>query len=350
MGLFEGKTTTERNKMIAAGVLGLVALIALYMAFGRGFFGGSSSASVKSSPTPRPSVTSPTTRDNARLPTATEQDFAYQTTAVDYRPGSSYAPDPGRNIFAFYEPPPPTPYVPTPLPTAKPTATPTPAPTPVMLIASLNPGTIYAGIRPFRLEVNGNYFTPDSHIYFNQTEMPTTFVNAQKVFTDIPTNMIASEGSKQVIVQTPNGLVYSNQMMMSVMAPPKPTFLYIGMIGRKRYNNDTAYFTDSVNTPPFGARLNDVVKGQFRVVDISPTEVVFEDVNLGFRHRIPISKPTTTSGVDLPPRPGDGGFTPFDPGRGNIPGIPGNVQPYNPTRPTPNRNEKKDVDDGDGNN
>ncbi|HEX3100826.1 MAG TPA: hypothetical protein VHQ01_03485, partial [Pyrinomonadaceae bacterium] len=114
MGLFEGKTTTERNKMIAAGVLGLVALIALYMAFGRGLFGGSSSAAVKSSPTPRPSATPAANRDDARMPTVTEQDFAYQSTPVDYRPGSSYAPDPGRNIFEFYEPPVPTPYVPTP--------------------------------------------------------------------------------------------------------------------------------------------------------------------------------------------------------------------------------------------
>ena len=342
MALFEGKTTTERNKIIAAGVLGLVALIALYMAFGRSLLGGSSSAAATSSPTPKPSSTPAANRDNAKLPTVSEQDFAYQTTMVDYRPGSSYAPDPGRNIFAFYEPPPPC--IPgkdcPPPPTPKPTATPipaTPTPTPLMLIAGLNPGLVYAGVKQFRLEVNGDRFTPDAHIYFNQTQMPTTFVNAQRLFADIPTNLIAQEGSRQVIVQTPNGIAYSNQMMMTVMAPPKPLVQYIGMIGRKRFNNDTAYFTDGTKPTPFGARLNDVVKGQFRLVDISPTEVIFEDINLGFRHRIAISQGTNTGGSTP-------GTPPFDPARGNIPGFPGIQQPL----PKRSPNDKGDVDDGDG--
>ena len=347
MALFEGKTTTERNKIIAAGVLGLVALIALYMAFGRGLFGGSSSAAVKSSPTPRPTATPSANRDDAKLPTFSEQDFAYQTTAVEYRPGSSYAPDPGRNIFAFYEPPPPC--IPgkdcPPPPTPKPTPTPipaTPAPTPAMMISMLDPGLVYAGVRQFKLEITGDRFTSDARIYFNQTEMPTTFVDGQHLTTNIPSNLIAQEGSRQVIVQTPSGLTYSNQMMLTVMAPPKPLLQYIGMIGRKRYNNDTAYFTDGSKPTPFGARLNDVVKGQFRLVDISPTEVVFEDINLGFRHRIPISQATNTGG-------GSPGAPPFDPTKGNIPGFPG-VQPFNPAQAVPKRSpgDKGDVDDGDG--
>ncbi len=348
MALFEGKSTTERNKIIAAGVLGFVALIALYMAFGRGLFSSSSSsAAVKSSPTPRPSVAPPANNGDAKLPTANQQDFEYQTTPVDYRSGGN-APDPGRNIFAFFEPPPPCtpgkdcPPPPTPKPTPTPIP-PTPVPTPVMLLAGLSPDLVYAGMKPFKLEVNGDHFTSDSHIYFNQTQMPTTFVSPQKLVTDIPTNLIASEGAKQVIVQTPNGLVYSNQILMTVMPQPKPLLQYIGMIGRKRYNNDTAYFTEGLNASPFGARLNDVIRGQFRLIDISPKEVVFEDINLGFRHRIPISQATNSGG-------GAPGTQPFDPTRGPIPGIPGSIQPYNPTQPVPRRSpgDKGDVDDGDG--
>ena len=355
MALFEGKTTTERNKIIAAGVLGLVALVALYLAFGRSFFGGSSnnsSAAVKTSPTPRVSVTTSAAGDNSRMPTVSEQDFAYQTTEVVYRQNSNYAPDPGRNIFAFYEPPPPTPYVPTPLPPVKQTPTPTPAPTPVLFVGNLNPGMVYAGMRAFRLEVNGNYFTPDSHIYFNQTELPTTYVNAQRVFADVPANLITLEGSRQVIVQTPDGRVYSNQVMMTVQAPPKPTFQYIGMIGRKRYNNDTAYFIESANAAPFGARLNDVIKGQFRLIDISPAEAVFEDVNLGFKHRVQISKANTTGGNQpglKPIFPNDGGFNPNNPSA-MPPGFPPNIQQYVPPQPKRSPGDKKeDVDDnGDG--
>ena len=346
MALFEGKSTTERNKMIAAGVLGLVALIALYMAFGRSLFGGSSSAAVKSSPTPRPSVT-PSHRDEAKMPAVSEQDFAYQTTPVDYRPGSNYAPDPGRNIFAFYEPPPPTPYVPTPLPKTPTPVPATPAPTPLLFASFVNPQTVYAGSRAFRLEVSGDRFTTDSRIYFNQVALPTTFINAQKLVTDIPANLIAAEGSRQVIVQTPDGRAYSNQLMMTVQAPPRPTFQYIGMIGRKRYNNDTAYFTEGNNPTPFGARLNDVIRGQFRLVDISAAEVVFEDVNLGFRHRVPITKASTTGGGQPGGRPTD--FNPSGMPNGSVPmGFP-NVQPYNP-QPTPRRTpaSKDDVDDNDG--
>src|SRR5690242_15363470 len=148
MALFEGKTPTERNKIIAAGVLGFVALIALYLAFGRGLTGGSTTTvKVTSSPTPR--TTTSSTKTDTSLPSNDEQNFVYQTTAVDYRPGSSYAPDPGRNIFAFYEPPPPTPYVPTPVPVVTPKPA-TPTPTPPIMLAAVNPQSVYAGSKGFR--------------------------------------------------------------------------------------------------------------------------------------------------------------------------------------------------------
>ncbi len=352
--------------MIAAAVLGLVALVALYLAFGRSFFGGSTTTiTVKTSPTPRPSVAPGVPRDDKPLPTATEQDFVYQTTPVDYRPGSSYAPDPGRNIFAFYEPPPPTPYSPTPLPPLPTQVPATPAPTPPIILASINPQAIYAGSPAFRLEVNGQFFTADSHIYFNQSEIPTIFINDQKLVADIPANLIAQEGPRQIIVQTPDGKTYSNQLMWTVAAPPRPGFQYIGMIGRKRYNNDTAYFTENGKPAPFGARLNDVVGGRFRLVDISASEVVFEDVSLGFKHRVPISK-ATTAGITAgqPGQPGfnnGGGFSPNNPnvnpfdGSPCVPGIPCNVPRYVPPggqpqqKKTPDKNDDvDDNDDGDG--
>src|SRR5580765_4899702 len=186
MAVFEGKSSTERNKIIAAAVLGLIALVALYLAFGRSLLGGTTTAKVTVSPTPKPAAPG-APRTDAVLPTATEQDFVYQTTPVVYQPGSAFAPDPGRNIFAFYEPPAPTPYSPTPVPPViiKP---PSPTPTPVFVAQFISPPNVYAGSRGFRLEVSGDRFTPDARIYFNQSEMPTTFVNAQRVVTDIPAN------------------------------------------------------------------------------------------------------------------------------------------------------------------
>lgn len=342
--------------MIAAVVLGVVALIALYLAFGRSLFGPSTSAKVTVSPTPKRNVTAQNNGDNI-MPTASEQEFDYQTTPVNYVPGNAYAPDAGRNIFAFYEPPAPTPYSPTPYqePSVKP---PTPAPPPPILVAFTNPQSVYAGSQGFRLEVNGEKFTPDSRIYFNQVEMPTIFVNAQKLVADLPANMIAQETQIQIMVQTPDGKLYSNPAMLAVQAPPRPAMQYIGMIGRKRYNNDTAYFMETGKDKPFGARLNDVVGGRFRLVDISSAEVVFQDVELGFKHRIQLTRTSTATGTTGAPTRGQPagippGFPPFNPANvppGTIPGIPANVQPF--VMPTPRRtptDKKDDVDDdGDG--
>ncbi len=358
MAFVDIKNPAERNKLIAAVILGVVAIGALYFAFGRSFFGSKTTAASRPTPTPRPSA-SPGA-DNFKLPTAEEQNFNDLTTPVVYVPGNSYAPDPGRNIFAFYEPPPPTPFSPTPLPTPKQTATPTPTPTPFYLVGSSGPNSVYAGSRGFRLEVNGDHFTPDARIYFNQTEMPTTYINEQKLVTDIAASLIAQEGSRQIIVQSPDGKRYSNQIMLTVQAPPRPQFSYIGMIGRKRYNNDTAYFIENGKTLPFGARLNDVISGTFRLINITPEEAVFVDVNLGFKHRVPLSKGTSggpsPSSFDRPALTPRNDFPPEGFGQPPVnqpdcpPGIPCNI----PRAPTPKATRtppdpKKDVDDNDGN-
>ena len=100
--------------------------------------------------------------------------------------------------------------------------------------------------RAFGWRSTATGFTPDAHIYFNQNELPTIFVNAQTMVADIPANFITQEGPRQIIVQNRlTDKLYSDQFMLTVQAPPRPTLQYIGMIGRKRYNNDTAYFTES---------------------------------------------------------------------------------------------------------
>ncbi|HEV7698905.1 MAG TPA: IPT/TIG domain-containing protein [Pyrinomonadaceae bacterium] len=362
MNLFEGKTSTERNKIIAAGVLGLVALVALYLAFGRSMFSSSTTTvKVTTSPTPRPPSAPNGGSATVAMPTVTEQDFVYQTTPIDYRPGSSYAPDPGRNIFAFYEPPPPCPPSICP-PTPKPTPTPippTPAPTPPVLVTFMNPPSTYTGTRGFRLEVNGDKFTSDMHIYYNQVQLPTTFVNAQKLVTELPANMVAQEGPAQIIVQNADGKLYSNAATFTVMAPPRPTVTYIGMISRARHNNDTAYFLQSGSDKPFGARLNDVVQSRFRVIDISPAEVVFQDVELPFKHRVQITR--AGSGASTGAGSPAGGFPSngfpnsfpqqFNPTINSpcVPGIPCNLPQYiTPQVPQKQPDEKKqDVDDDD---
>lgn len=355
MELFAGKTLAERNKIIIAIVLGVLALIALYMAFGPSFRG--KAVSVTPLPSPSKQLTADEQKTQFSLPPQKVQDLVYSTVPVVYNGASGGAPDTGRNIFAFYEPPPPTPYSPTPFPTPEP---PKPTPTPLIQLAYVMPQNVYAGSGNFRLEVNGDKFTPDTKIYFNQSQMPTSFVSAQKITADIPAALIAGEGPKAVIVQSLDGKAYSNQVLFNVQAPPKPQFTYIGMIARKRYNNDTAYFMESGKQLPTSARLNDIVGGRFRLMSIAAEKTIVEDVNLGFRYDLPIVKATEVSSTS--PRGLPTGFPDpnnFNPAPG-YPGFPQNVQPRYVTpqnqvrqpRPQPSTDKKnkdtdKDVDDDD---
>lgn len=378
MKLFEGKTPTERNKIIALIVLGAMALLALTYGVVIPMLSSKKTVTVAVSPTPTATASPRAGSDNAAMPTKEAEDFQYTTTPVVYNPDKFYAPDAGRNIFAFYEPPPPTPYV-TPIKTSTPEViiTPTPPPPPPLSIG-VSPQSVYAGSKTFRLEVNGDKFTPDSLIYLNGGQLPTTFISPQKLVADVPSNFIAGAGQIQIMVRTPDGGLYSNQVFISVQAPPTPQLQYIGMIARQRYNNDTAYFQESPTKPPFGARLNDVIGGRFRLTSISSVETVFEDVNLGFKHHLALIRPQAgqTSGSNPNQQNpsqllnngrypiNKGGFDPNNPNSPNIqpgfqpqpgdcpPGIPCNTPiTVVPQPPQPKNNPNKDEDDDDdGNN
>lgn len=356
MKLFEGKTPTERNKIIAAIVLGVLSLFALYLAFWPS--SKKTTVTASTSPTPKPSPSPGADKKDFEMPSMDAQDLEYSIQMITYNGETQSAPDPGRNIFAFYEPPPPTPYSPTPFipPTMPPV---TPAPTPNVLITFVNPQGVYAGTKGFRMEVSGDKFTPEMRIYYLGSEMPTTFISTQQVATNIETNFIAQSGGRIIEVRTPDGKFWSNQFTFNVQEPPRPQFQYIGMIARKRGNNDTAYFQEGKNMP-FGARLNDVVATRFRLVSISSNEVIFEDTGLGFRHSLRLFRPTpgtgTTGGRTGFPAT-DSGFSPNMPmpvipdAPQNIPGIPNNIPRATPNMPANTRrtidNNKKDVDDDD---
>lgn len=375
MKLFEGKSPTERNKIIAAIALGAMAVLSLAYTFGGSFIGGKRTVAVTVSPTPTPATSPRPNSETVTMLSREEEIFEYTTTPVVYNPGQFYAPDAGRNIFAFYEPPAPTPYspTPTPAPIVELPKTPPPTPTPPLLVGFVTPQSVYAGSKTFRLEVNGDKFTPASLIYLNGSQLPTTFVSPQQLVAEVPSNFIAGAGDIQIIVRTPDGGLYSNQVTLNVQSPPVPQFQYIGMIARQRFNNDTAYFQEQGKPTPLGARLNDVVGGRFRLMSISAGETIFEDVNLGFKHRLALYRPQPGQNAGSNPNqnpnptlgspgriPSKGGFSPTDSNPnpnnpnppvylqpGEIPGIPSNIPIYQPTPPP--QQKKDDDEDGDGN-
>lgn len=369
MAAVDVKNDSERMKMILAIVLGVLALLSLLYAFGGSFFSNSTRVAVTTAtPTPSPSP-GRRQQENFKLPEQNEVDLVYQSTPINYYPGVFSAPDPGRNVFAFYEPPPPctpglncptpTPYVPTPAP---------PPPTPPVFVAYVTPQSVYAGSKSFRLDVYGDRFDPATRIYFNGMEMPTSFVNAQRLSTDIPANLVSNAGPGMILVRTPDGRLFSNQVNLNIQPPPTPNFQYIGMIARQHANNDTAYFTEPGKQTPTTARLNDVLGGRFRLVSISAERTIFEDTQLGFRHTVNIQQPQRGapqfgSGPIGPGGRGElpAGFpvNPTLPDQDNfnanppvpIPGIPANIPRVNApgvnARPNP-QNPQKDKNDEDG--
>ena len=192
MALFDGKTPAERNKTIAAVVLGALAVIFM----GRMLFSSDtkkSTAGVRPTPTPR--RTAPTGAPNS---TTVPDPTLVPPIPVVCCPALAGGADAGRNIFAYYVPPAPTP---------KPTAPPipaTPTPTPPLVLTSLSTQSVYARTGDFPLQVSGDKFTPAVRIYLDGQELPTQFVSAQQLSTTVPASAIASPGGRQVKVNTPD--------------------------------------------------------------------------------------------------------------------------------------------------
>jgi hypothetical protein len=361
--LFEGKSPAERNKLIAAIVLGSLAVIALGYTLSGVFFPPKRTINITTSatPTPKTSTGGDVVSDNS----LSDPTNIYESMPVAYNPGNFSSPDAGRNIFAFYEPPV---YLPTPIPIVQPQptkATPTPyvppAATPIQYTVNLgfmNTSSVFAGSKGFRLEVNGDKFTPETAIYFNGSMLPTTFISPQRLTAEISSNLIMNAGNIQIDVHSPDGKLFSNPMILAVNAPPRPQFQYIGMIARSRYNNDTAYLMEQGKPTPTSARLNDTVGGRFKMSSISSAEVVVEDRELGFKYRLALERPKAgqTSGGKGQPQsnpqnpPGfpPGTFPNYQPPQGEIPGIPNNIPRYVPPQNQDNKDDEDD--DGDGNN
>src|SRR4026208_1100987 len=145
------RNPAERNKLILAGALGLVALLFLWWTFFG--FGSSSKTGVPRQAGQSPSVTN-------RVPSKLPQTSVIEGNApsqddpprpVIYHPPVS-APEAGRNIFAYYEPPPPP-------VKGSVTPTPTPTPTPPVLLANISPANVFAKTADFPLEISGDKIT-----------------------------------------------------------------------------------------------------------------------------------------------------------------------------------------------
>ncbi|HSS22595.1 MAG TPA: hypothetical protein VLL54_21160 [Pyrinomonadaceae bacterium] len=273
------KNPSDRNKLILAIVLGLIALLFVWWTF-VGFGGGSSKV------TPRPA-----TQPTAQSPRTTTVRPSSQT-AVDLSPDdlstlrvipTNFSPvgaqEARRNIFVYYEPPVKVVQTPTP-------PTPTPTPVPPILLTRISPPNVYARTGDFTLEVDGDKFTPALRVVVENTEVPTRYVSPQQLSAAVPASLITSPGARQVMLRSADGKLYSNTMSLSVADPPKPNYTYIGIYGTQKHIHETAVLLDKSNKDTLNVQLGDLVGGRFRITSISEKEVVLIDTNLKIKHNL----------------------------------------------------------------
>ena len=285
MQFFDPNNPNEKKKVIAAGALGLVAIVVL----GYVFFGGSSSKPVANNNRPSPTPKTTITQEGGQPPSDDN------LTEIIYHPGAPPWSESNRNIFAYYIPPSPTPK-PLPIP-----PTPTPTPTPPMTAQALSPAVVYARTPgDFTLQVSGDKFTPAVKIFFDGRELPTRFVSAQQLFTTVPASYIANAGVRRVIVRTTDNRLYSNEITLNVTPAPEPNYTYVGLIGKPRYN-DVAVLQEKSSKELINVQRGDAVGGRFRVVSISEKEVKLIEATLKIPYTISFSKEQSGSGPYRPP-------------------------------------------------
>jgi hypothetical protein len=284
----------EKKKLLAAAALGLGAILVLWWAL-FGFGSSKPPTRTTATATPQQRNTPATPRQQAPAPVAEVQSFA-SLTPVEYVQSSYSAPDPKRNIFAYYEPPKePVKEVATP--------TPTPTPTPPILLASVSPSNVYARTADFKLEAAGDKFTSAMRIFVDGRELPTTYKSPQQLSTTISASLIAAPGTRSVVVRTPDNTLYSNPLPIQVAAPPVPNYNYVGIISPPDRVTDIALVQDKNNKNLLKVYRGDILSGRFRVTSISEKELVLTDTSLRIKHTIAMSENDRGAGPLSRPTP-----------------------------------------------
>jgi len=182
----------------------------------------------------------------------------------------------GRNIFAYPPPPPP--------PAPKP---PPPPPPPAFTITTLNPGSVIAQTGSFSLMVEGGKFPQDAKVFFNGAQLQTTVISESQLKAEVPGSAITSAGTFTIQVRsTSDASKFSNQQNLTATAPPKPPYnKYVSRIGRGDNIEAILLAGDSRVT----VRKGDTLGGRWKVLEITPQHVLFEDTVLKLGHRINFS-------------------------------------------------------------
>ena len=295
MQLSDIRNPAERNKLILAGALGVVAILFLWWTF-FGFGSSSKPVSPRAAGQPAPSAVS---RRTTTAPAQSAVDLIgpelAQLRPVTFEYSPVNVPEARRNIFVYYEKP------------VQPVAeasvpTPTPTPVPPVLLASLSPANVIARTGDFTLEISGDKFTPQMRVLIDNSELPARYLNPQQISASVPAAVIANPGTRTVMLRSDDGKLYSNTTSLSVAPPPTPNYSYIGIIGTPRFV-DTAILQDKGSKETLNVQRGDLLGGRFRVTSISEKEVVVIDSNLKIKHTLAMTSQGDKGNPLLRPTP-----------------------------------------------
>ncbi|HEX8888561.1 MAG TPA: IPT/TIG domain-containing protein, partial [Pyrinomonadaceae bacterium] len=186
--------------------------------------------------------------------------------------------------------------------------TPTPEP-PNVVLASISPVNVYAHTGDFNLDVTGDKFTPETHIFIGGAEIQTRFVSPQQLSAKVPSQLISSEGAREIKVQSRDGKLFSNTATLNVMPAPVPNYTFVGVINRTG-SNDIAILKEKNGKDLMNVQRGDIVGGRFRVTSISVHEVALVDTTLKIKHTLTLAAGDNSSPSApryTPPPPDEGG-------------------------------------------
>ena len=121
----------------------------------------------------------------------------------------------------------------------------TPAPNPVPNISSLSPSSapVLLGLLPINFAVNGDNFMQGSTIHFGTLALPTTYISASRLEAVIPSEELATPGTKDVTVVNPApGAEISNAKVFTI-TPYQPTHGNLNVTKNTTGGNGTFSFT-----------------------------------------------------------------------------------------------------------
>ncbi|MBI4851386.1 MAG: IPT/TIG domain-containing protein [Acidobacteria bacterium] len=153
-------------------------------------------------------------------------------------------------------------------------------------ISETSPNRFYVQNKPATLLIKGTNFSQNSKIYANGNLLETNFISSSEIETTLPTQLLFVEGtiSLEVKTQKLNQEINSNGLFVSVVRPPMPSFVFVGMFSDSGGQN--ARLLLRIGKEELTVSVGDLVKNRWKMANFSGEILTFEDRETGLSYRL----------------------------------------------------------------